>query len=206
MELTERFYQALDYAARLHAGQRRKGSNSPYVSHLLRVSGIAMEFGADEDEAIAALLHDAVEDQGGARTGEIIRNRFGNRVADVVLGCSDTDTFPKPPWRERKEAHLAKLRHASRSVCLITAADKLDNVRSLLAEYRRLGESLWGDFKGGQSGTLWYSRAVVEVLREHGSHLLVEELDRAVSELERLVGAVPSAEGPTNTSITPAQE
>ncbi len=173
MELSERFYQALDYAARLHAGQRRKGSLAPYVSHLLRVSGIAMEFGADEDEAIAALLHDAVEDQGGARTGEVIRNRFGDRVADVVLGCSDTDTFPKPPWRERKEAHLAHLRHASRSVCLITAADKLDNVRSLLVEYRRLGAFLWDDFKGGQAGTLWYSRAVVGALRAHGSDLLV---------------------------------
>ena len=133
MQLTERFCQALDYTTRLHAAQRRKVDGTPYVSHLLRVCGMVLDLGADEDEAIAALLHDAAEDQGGERTGEEIRRCFGDRVADIVLGCSDALVTPKPPWRDRKIAYLARLRLASRSVCLVKVADKLDNVALALA-------------------------------------------------------------------------
>ncbi len=189
MALSERFCDALVFAARLHAEQRRKLSGEPYVAHLLRVAGMVLEHGADEDEAIAALLHDAVEDQGGAATGRLIGERFGPRVAEIVRGCSDTDQTPKPPWRQRKEAYLARLRGAPASVRLISAADKLDNVRSILAAYRVLGERTWERFRGGRDGTLWYVRNVVDVLKQAGGSLLTDELDRAVGELCRVLGA-----------------
>jgi len=192
MKLSRRFSEAMLFAAELHAEQERKGSGAPYAAHLLSVAGLAMENGADEDEAIAALLHDAVEDQGGAATREEIRRRFGAPVAEIVAGCSDTDQTPKPPWRDRKEACLAHLGHASPSVRLVSACDKLDNVRSLIAAYRRLGEPLWDRFRGGRDGTLWYHRSVVEVLKAAGTTPLVEELDRTVHELENLVGHNPA--------------
>jgi len=187
MKPSGRFSDALVYATELHADQRRKISGVPYVSHLLRVAGIAIGHGADEDEAIAALLHDAIEDQGGARAREEIRRRFGDRVVEIVDGCTDSDQKPKPPWRDRKRAYLARLKHASPSVRLVSASDKLDNARSVLISYRWLGESLWEKFAGGRDGLLWYYRSVVEILKQAGANALVDELDRVVSELERTV-------------------
>ena len=184
--LGPRFEEALTYAARLHREQVRKGSGVPYLSHLLSVAGIALEHGASEDEAIAALLHDAVEDQGGATTLAEIRRRFGDTVADIVAGCSDTDVVPKPPWRPRKEAYVAHLASASSSARLVSAADKLHNARSILTDYRRLGEGVWTRFAGGKEGTLWYYRAVVQAFRAYEPTPLVDELERAVEEMERL--------------------
>ena len=188
MKLSPRFNEAMLWAAELHADQTRKVSGDPYLSHLLRVTGMVMEFGADEDEAIAALLHDAVEDQGGAATAEEIRRRFGARVAQIVLGCTDTDQHPKPPWRARKEAYLAHLAEASPSVRLIAACDKLDNLRSILAAYRLRGEDLWSMFRGGREGTRWYYARVLAILQAAGDSPLVDELSRAVAELERRLG------------------
>lgn len=187
MNLTERFSDAVVAALRLHRDQKRKTSASPYVSHLLRVTGIVLEHGADEDTAIAAILHDAVEDQGGAPTRERIRREFGERVASIVQECSDTDQTPKPPWRERKEIYLAHLATASPSARLIAAADKLDNTRSLLGDYRRMGDKVWEYFRGGCEGTLWYLRSVRDILKKVDPNALVDELDRAVAELEREV-------------------
>lgn len=186
MPLTARFEDALRFAARLHAAQVRKGTSVPYMAHLLGVTGIALEHGANEDEAIAALLHDAVEDQGGAPMLRQIRERFGDAVAEIVAGCTDADTLPKPPWRARKEAYIDHLRCAPVSVRLISASDKLHNARSILKDFREVGDSLWGRFTGGREGTLWYYRALVEAFREHGSTPLIEELDRVVTEIERL--------------------
>lgn len=186
MPLSSRFEQALVHAAQLHAAQRRKGTETPYISHLLAVTAIVLEHGGNEDEAIAALLHDAVEDQGGADTLAEIRRRYGDAVADIVSACSDTDQPIKPPWRERKEAYLEHLRTVSPSVRLISAADKLHNARSTLAGHRRIGPQVWERFNGGQSGTLWYLRSVVNILREQESTPLVDELDRVVGELEAL--------------------
>jgi (p)ppGpp synthase/HD superfamily hydrolase len=183
--LTQRFTAALVYAAQLHATQTRKLSGTPYVSHLLRVVGLALEYGADEDEAIAALLHDAVEDQGGPPTREEIRRRYGDRVVAIVDGCTDTDQTPKPPWRARKEAYLAHLRTASTSVRLVSACDKVDNARSLLASYRQYGESVWERFSGRREGTLWYYRSLVEIFRQPPVSPLAEDLAREVEELER---------------------
>jgi (p)ppGpp synthase/HD superfamily hydrolase len=186
MQLSERFEDALAYAARLHAAQVRKASGIPYISHLLAVTSIALEYGADEDEAIAALLHDAIEDQGGQPIRAEIERRYGVRVAAIVEGCSDTDVFPKPPWRQRKEAYLAHLRTAPAPVRLISAADKLANARSVLMDYRQIGEQVWERFNGGKDGTLWNYRALVEAFRAAGTSPLVEELARTVEEMEHL--------------------
>lgn len=188
-QLTARFSQALAYAVDLHATQVRKGSDVPYAAHLLAMAAIALENGADEDEAIAALLHDAVEDQGGAAAREEIRRRFGSRVAEIVDGCTDAEVIPKPPWRPRKENYLERLKQAGASVRLVCAADKLHNVRSLLQDCRLHGESHWQRFSGGRDGTLWYYRQAVDTLVAAGSTPLVDELVRAVAELERMASA-----------------
>jgi GTP pyrophosphokinase len=186
--LSRRFEEAMVYAACLHARQKRKGTRVPYVSHLLGVASLVLENGGGEAEAIAALLHDAVEDQGGARTLETIRRRFGNHVAEIVIGCTDADTIPKPPWRERKEAYLKHLRTAPASVRLVSAADKLNNARAILADYRTCGEKLWKRFNGGREGTLWYYRALLNIFNKKGPRRLAGELERTVTELEALAG------------------
>jgi 5'-deoxynucleotidase YfbR-like HD superfamily hydrolase len=152
MSRMKNFESALKFASRLHAKQARKGSNAPYISHLLAVAAIALEHGATEKEAIAALLHDAVEDQGGQATLDEIRRRYGKRVARIVDAVSDTDQSPKPPWRERKEAYVERIRSEPYSVRLVVAADKLHNLRDLLSSYRVQGDDLWTHFKGGRCG------------------------------------------------------
>jgi (p)ppGpp synthase/HD superfamily hydrolase len=184
----ENFQRALDYAARLHGDQFRKGTRVPYITHLLAVAAIVGENGGTEDEVVAALLHDAPEDRGGEARLRDIRLRFGHAVAEIVAGCSDTYEDPKPPWRERKERHLAHLAGASDSVRLVSAADKLHNARSVLSDYRAVGDVLWDRFNGGREGTLWFYRAVVDTLRVEQNDPTVEEIGRVVSELERLAG------------------
>jgi GTP pyrophosphokinase len=176
MKLSTRFEEALVLATCLHADQTRKGTAIPYISHLLAVTAIVLEHGGNEDEAIAALLHDSIEDQGGAATREEIRRQFGDRVVEIVDGCTDTDVMPKPPWRERKEAYLAHIIEATGSVRLVSAADKLHNARAILEDYRIIGEALWNRFNGGKEGTLWYYRSAVDALRKV----------RVVSEIEYL--------------------
>jgi (p)ppGpp synthase/HD superfamily hydrolase len=184
MPYGEKFEDALPYAARLHRDQVRKGTTTPYITHLLAVASIVGENGGTEDEVVAALLHDAPEDQGGeARLGEI-RAQFGNVVAEIVDGCTDTYETPKPPWRERKERYLSHLADASGSVRLVSSADKLHNARTVLADYRLVGEDLWTRFNGKKEGTLWYYRAIVGTLQGDGP--IVEELDRVVTELESI--------------------
>lgn len=190
--LSERFTNALIFATQLHAKQTRKGGKIPYIAHLLGVASIALENGANEDEAIAALLHDAIEDQGGAATREEIRRRFGDTVTEIVDGCTEIDGIPKPPWRQRKEAYIAHIPTASASVRLVSACDKLHNVRSILNDYRLLGDAVWNRFKGGKDGTLWYYRSLIEAFRTAGSTPIVDELERVVGELERLVSLPPN--------------
>jgi (p)ppGpp synthase/HD superfamily hydrolase len=187
VRLSSRYERALVFANQLHRKQVRKGTGTPYMAHLMAVSSLALEHEASENEAIAALLHDAVEDQGGKRTREKIRRRFGERVALIVDGCTDADVTPKPPWKERKVAYIAHLASASPSTLLVSACDKLHNARSILADYRTLGEALWSRFTGGRDGTLWYYRSLVEAYRKaRAPKTLVDELDRTVKELEGL--------------------
>ncbi len=184
--LSSRFNEAFIFAHELHATQVRKGSHVPYIAHLMAVSSLTLEYGGTEDEAIAALLHDAIEDQGGAPTREEIRRRFGDAVTAIVDGCTDADTTPKPPWKERKEAYIAHIPTASASVRLVSACDKLHNARSVLNDYRVLGDSLWDRFQGKKEGSLWYYRAIVNAFRQVEFTPLIAELDRVVTELERL--------------------
>jgi len=191
MALGPQFDKALTFAAHHHRTQVRKGSGIPYVAHLLAVAALAIEHGATEDEAIGAVLHDVVEDQGVTR--EILEDLFGVAVADIVIGCSDTDQIPKPPWRARKEAYVAHVRGASASVRLVSMSDKLHNARSILADQRALGEGVWARFSGGRDGSLWYYRALVEAYRAAGTtpatRPLLDELERTVAEIERLSAA-----------------
>jgi (p)ppGpp synthase/HD superfamily hydrolase len=196
-----KFQEALVYAAQAHAGQLRKGTRIPYLSHLLAVTALALEHGATDDEAIAALLHDAVEDAGGKPRLADIETRFGRAVASIVAGCTDTDVVPKPPWRARKTAYVAHLRDAPLSVKLVAAADKLHNARAILADYRALGDALWSRFNGGKNGTLWYHRAMVNALKEPRLWHLAEDLDTIVTELERLANdGQPVLEPPPTTN------
>jgi (p)ppGpp synthase/HD superfamily hydrolase len=186
--LSTRFSQALVYAADAHKEQTRKGTNTPYVAHVMAVAALALENGANEDEAIAALLHDTVEDCGGLPRLADVRERFGPSVADIVMGCSDSTDTPKPPWKERKLTYIHGLGAASPSVLLVCACDKLHNVRSLLVSVRNDGEAAWARFKGGKEGTLWYYRAVLAALKRCGaSPRLMHELEISLEELHRAV-------------------
>lgn len=194
--LTTRFAHALTTAHDIHVAQVRKGSTIPYISHLLGVTSIALEHGAVEDEAIAALLHDAIEDappqMGAAGVRLLLRDRFGERVLHIVEGCTDADVLPKPPWRVRKESYIAHLDSESdASIVLVSAADKLHNARAILADFRVVGHALWGRFNAdaGQAGTIGYYRGLLAVYRKKGLHVaLVDALDETVTMLEQAAG------------------
>ena len=189
-KLTERFERALQYAARLHSGQFRKGSGVPYVSHLLAVAAIVMENDGDEDSCVAALLHDAAEDQGGRETLEEIRVLFGETVADIVADCTDSWIHPKPPWRGRKEEYVAKLADKPADSLLVSLADKLHNARAILMDCRSHGDDLWQRFQAGKEGVLWYYGALTPAFRKSGQHArLVDELERTVAALQDVARA-----------------
>ena len=187
-----RFVEAFAFAAEKHSGQTRKRTRVPYISHLMSVAALVLEAGGDEDQAIAGLLHDVVEDCGGEPMLTEVRTHFGDRVAAIVDGCTDAYTVPKPPWKQRKLEYLAVLREANDDIRLVTAADKLHNVRTILADYRSEGDSVWDRFNGRREGTLWYYRAVLDVLLVGKSNHLIAELQRAVEELESLHTVSPA--------------
>jgi (p)ppGpp synthase/HD superfamily hydrolase len=187
MLLTQRFKEALDYALELHGDQQRKGSDTPYIAHLLAVASLVLEDGGDEEQAIAALLHDAPEDQGGLETLAAIRQRFGDHVADIVHGCTDTYESPKPPWRQRKETYLEHLQTASEEVRRVSLADKLHNSRSILTDLLRCGEDIWERFNGGKDGTLWYYRSLLHVFRSKSGSPLVTELGWVLQRIDSLI-------------------
>jgi (p)ppGpp synthase/HD superfamily hydrolase len=188
--LTQRFVEALGYAAKVHQYQRRKGKGQPYVGHLLGVAAIVIQHGGGEDQVIAALLHDAVEDQGGMPRLDEIREKFGEEVARIVDGCTDSYEAhgEKRSWDERKGAYIARVAKEPADVRMVSAADKLANAREILSDYRAEGDQVFDRFKGGKQGTLGYYRQLVEVFHAAGSGALVEELDRVVTELENLAG------------------
>ena len=192
MALTERFDRALHFAHELHRAQERKGGRHvPYISHLIGVCSLALEAGADEDQAIAALLHDAAEDQGGRPTLEEIRRRFGDGVATIVDACTDTYEDPKPEWWPRKEAYIARLPSEPADALLVSLADKVHNSRTILLDVQAVGVGYLDSFTGGREGTLWYYRRLVEAFRsiEGFESGLVDELDRVTTELERIASS-----------------
>lgn len=183
---SQRFERALSYAARIHAKQRRKGTGKPYIGHLLAVTAIVIQYGGDEEMAIAALLHDAVEDQGGLPRLREIRNIFGKRVARIVDGCTDAYGEPKPPWLDRKQKYIARITTEPADTQQVSAADKLANVRDILADVRADGLGAFERFSGKRQGTLWYYRALITEFCKAGHSPLVDELDRVVTQLEAL--------------------
>ncbi len=182
-QLGPRFERALILANQLHKEQRKKGSGVPYISHLMGVAALVLEDGGDEDQVIAALLHDAVEDHGGKSVLDRIKVDFGNRVADIVGCCTDVEGLT---WREQKKAHLNHISNASDDVLRVALADKLHNVRSTLLDRRRHGEGVWEHLRGGREGKLWYFREMANTLKIHAPGIMADELDRTVTELEEL--------------------
>lgn len=182
--LTDRFDDALAYASRLHRAQQRKSGAIPYVSHLLAVAAIALENGADEDQAIAALLHDAVEDQGGLAQLETIRARFGEDVAAMVADCTDSHEDIKPEWRPRKEAYIASLVNKPARSLAVSLADKTHNASAINADLRQHGSDVWERFTGRRDGTLWYYRALADAFACHAPGAAADRFMREVAEME----------------------
>ena len=193
-QYSDRLIEALAAAAQIHATQARKGTSIPYLSHLLGACAIAFEYGASEDEAIAALLHDAIEDGEPTEAARKTVWSFGEEVGRIVEGCTDADTHPKPPWRERKEAYLESLATEDHSILLVSACDKLHNARSIVRDLRVVGEALWERFSAPKDETLWYYRSLVIGYRSNPAHTpaLIDELDRTVAAMETLAWGEPS--------------
>jgi len=186
--LTERFDEAVRYAREVHKGQDRKGTGVPYISHLLGVSSIVLDDGGSEDEAIAALLHDAAEDHGGRTRLEDIRSRFGDAVAKIVEDCTDSWDAPKPPWAERKRAYAEHARSLRASSLRVSVADKVHNTYAVLRDLRNEGERVWERFKAAPDDVLFYYQSLVRAYREAGGGKLVDELERIVRGIEREMG------------------
>lgn len=186
--LTPKFVEALAYAAGKHAAQTRKASEVPYIGHLLSVAGLVIEDGGTEKQAIAALLHDAAEDQGGSRTLAEIGEKFGADVASIVEECSDTLETPKPPWRGRKERYIRHLREASDDAVLVSLADKLDNARAILRDFRAYGDEVWQRFTVQDPQLhLWYYRSLLEVFGQRTDSWMVGELRDVIDVLEQAI-------------------
>lgn len=194
LPLGDKFREALVFAAEAHDGQGRKGTRVPYVAHLLGVTGIVLEHGGDEEQAIAALLHDAVEDQGGDAMRQDIRSRFGDRVTAMVDDCTDSDVEPKPPWKERKVAYLAHISRVGDDGLLVSLADKVYNARAIVRDLRREGMSVFQRFQGRREGTLWYYGALVQAFAERqpegAAAELLDELSHAVRDMRRTVDTI----------------
>ncbi|HET59355.1 MAG TPA: HD domain-containing protein [Chloroflexi bacterium] len=188
MALSDRFHQALSYAYELHKDQYRKDGITPYLSHLMAVSALALQYSATEDEAIAALLHDAVEDQGGLETLAIIRQQFGDHVAEIVLACSDREGEPKPPWQDRKEKYLKHLEKTDESSLLVTCCDKLHNATDCLRTHRKIGTGLWQMFNATKEQTHWYYGEIANVIKKRRDEYprltnLIDDVVRTIDEL-----------------------
>jgi (p)ppGpp synthase/HD superfamily hydrolase len=187
--LSKKFDHAVKFARKVHKSQARKGTEIPYISHLLGVASLVLEMEGTEDEAIAALLHDAVEDGGGAPIADQIREQFGDDVVRIVLANTDTDEKPKPPWRARKTAYLETLPEKQRDELLVALADKLHNSRATLLDYRRIGDEIWPRFKEGREGQLWYYGELVNNFTARADELgppCVAKLDDFVRTIDEL--------------------
>jgi len=186
--LTARFDEAFEYARKLHASQVRKGTTAPYIGHLMGVTAIVLDDGGGEDEAIGALLHDAVEDQGGRERLEEIRQRFGDGVARIVEDCTDSWETPKNPWAERKRLYVEHARHLTAPSLRVSAADKVHNAYAILRDLRNIGETVWTRFSAAPDDVMSYYESLVRAYREAGGGRLVDELDRIVRAIQREMG------------------
>jgi (p)ppGpp synthase/HD superfamily hydrolase len=183
----QRLADAFTFAATAHAEQVRKGTTIPYVSHLMSVSALVLEYGGDEDQAIAGLLHDVIEDC-GAGYEPAIRERFGERVARIVRACTDADTQPKPPWQERKETYLRHLRQEDPEVLLVSACDKLHNARAIVSDQHAIGLAVFERFSASRDKVLWYYQSLADIYRAKLPGPLAEEVARTVGVMRDFAG------------------
>lgn len=186
--LGERFEAAVGYAMSAHRNQVRKGGDTPYLSHLLGVTSIVLDDGGDEDDAIAALLHDVAEDHGGRERLDDVRSRFGDKVARIVEACTDSWTTPKEPWIDRKTRYVEHARHLAVDELRVSAADKVHNAWSMLRDLRSVGDRTWNRFNARPDDVMWYYQSLVRSFRDAGGSPLVEELARIVRGIEREMG------------------
>jgi GTP pyrophosphokinase len=186
--LSSRLDEAFRYAREAHADQRRKSTAVPYLGHLMGVTSIVLDDGGSEDEAIAALLHDAAEDQGGRERLDDIRRRFGDTVAAIVEDCTDSWSQPKEPWLERKQRYIEHARRLGPSSLRVSAADKVHNAYAILRDLRNRGEATWTRFNAGADDVISYYQSLVRAFRDAGGGPLVDELDRIVRGIEREMG------------------
>jgi (p)ppGpp synthase/HD superfamily hydrolase len=185
-EISPRLYQALEFAFKLHGHDARKQSTLPYLAHLLSVCALVQQDGGDEDEAIAALLHDTLEDKPQQTNRQEILSLFGANVLVIIEIATDTPPDyiggSKPPWRQRKENYLAHIRNSNPAMLRVTIADKIDNARAILADYRLLGDSLWQRFNAGKDDQFWYYQSAIATFEAAGVRgPLLDELKRVVS-------------------------
>lgn len=185
---THRFGVALAYANTLHASQTRKGSDVPYIAHLLAVASLTLENGGDEDQAIGALLHDAVEDQGGMARADDIGARFGDRVRDIVLACTDAVVVPKPDWATRKRAYIAGIATKHADAVLVTLADKVHNAQSITDDFDRVGPVVWTRFSQPRTDTIWYYSELARALALRHPGALSHRLLRLVAGFDSMAG------------------
>jgi GTP pyrophosphokinase len=178
-----RLADAIAHALDIHAAQIRKGAETPYIGHLLGVASLVIEHDGDEEQAMAAVLHDAIEDC-GAEQEAVIAERFGTRVAGIVRGCTDADTTPKPPWQARKDAYIAHLEHAEPDILLVSCADKLHNSRAILTDLQTHGPDVFRRFSAGRERTLWYYSALAEVFSRRLPGPLARDLDSTVRQIQ----------------------
>jgi (p)ppGpp synthase/HD superfamily hydrolase len=189
--LSYKFDEALQFAVDLHREQTRKDTEIPYVGHLLSVAGLVLENNGSETQAIAALLHDAIEDQaekfGGAeRLGTEIERRFGIDVCRIVEACTDARQNPKPEWRPRKERYIRHVEDMAPDAALVSLADKVHNARAIVSDLRRIGTKVFERFTGQQDGTLWYYRELARAFTDSHRQPLADELSRVVAEMAAL--------------------
>lgn len=186
--LTSRFDEAFRYAHEVHGEHVRKGNHTPYIGHLMGVSSIVLDDGGTEDEAIAALLHDAAEDHGGRARLEDIRTRFGNSVAKIVEDCTDSWDTPKRPWVERKRDYVKHAHTLAGPSLRVSAADKVHNAYAILRDLRNTGEQVWSRFNAPADDVVAYYESLVRAFRAAGGGPLVEELERIVKGIQREMG------------------
>lgn len=183
----QRLADAFTFATIAHAEQKRKGTTIPYVSHLMSVSALVLEHGGDEDQAIAGLLHDVIEDCGAAYE-PIIREQFGERVTRIVRACTDADTTPKPPWQQRKTTYLQHLEQESPEVLLVSACDKLHNARAIVSDQHAIGQTVFERFSATQAQVLWYYESLAEIYLSKMPGRLADEVARNVDHMHAMAG------------------
>jgi GTP pyrophosphokinase len=205
MNPSPKFELALQYAAVIHAGQKRRGSSAPLLAHLLSVASLLMEHAASEDEVIAGLLHEAVEQAGGLARLVDIRQRFGEAVAEIVAGCSEPPDAAQQPWRARKVAGIARVPQTPESTRRVATAAKLDNARAILRGLLSSGDAVWDRVEGGKAGLLWHYRCLVQAYRNAGANPLVAEFERVVADLERAVKAREAEAAAKASGTEPAE-